>query len=89
MKFCNKTILSGNRFKCDIRDRIDEVKRLILNSDFQSSIGNSSKFLYLGINDKYCVVSDDKDQFYLLTSSYKVISFSDLKNILEGKYEVR
>lgn len=89
MKFNNKTILSGNRFKCDIRGRIDEVKRLTLKSEFQTRFGNNSKFLYLEIADKYSVILDNKDQFYLTTNSYKVISFSDLKNILEDRYEVR
>lgn len=89
MKFNNKTILSGNRFKCDIRSHIDEVKRLALKSDFQISFENHSKFLYLEIADKYYVVLDNKDQFYLTTSSYEIISFLDLKNIFEGKYEIR
>ena len=89
MKFNNKTILSGNRFKCDIRSHIDEVKRLALKSDFQTSFWNNSKFLYLEIADKYFVILDNKDQFYLTTGSYKIISFSDLKNILEDRYEVR
>ena len=89
MKFNNKTILSGNHFKCDIRSHIDEVRRLTLKSEFQTSFGNNSKFLYLEITHKYFVILDDKDQFYLTTGSYKIISFSDLKNILEGKYEVR